>query len=179
MFKNIDIDWSQKRLCKILKEEKTPWIAEPGINNKYCRTTDNYIVEYLYNQIIELGYTPKGCYFAEMLPFTKLDIHKDYGRHSAINFPLVGDWKNSPLIIYDRIKSKPSLQHIYENNQAVLFNTQNFHTVENNSEVTRYILSISVIKEGDIYYDNSGQIVEVSDKYISNIQNYLKNNKDN
>ncbi len=179
MFKNIDLDWSAEKLFQILQNDEEPWIIEPGINNKYCRTNNEYIVKHLYQQIMDLGFTPKGCYFAEMLPFTELDIHKDYGRHSAINFPIVGDWANSPLIIYNKDKSKRVFEHFYENNQAILFNTQNFHTVLNNSKLTRYILSISIITEGNIYYDDDGQIVEVSDKYIRELEEFHKSDRNN
>ena len=69
--------------------------------------------------------------------------------------------------------------YYYKEGQAVLLNTQNYHKVDNDSDKTRYILSISVIKEGDIYHDVNGKIVQVSDKYIRELQEFHKSNRNN
>ena len=92
MYKHIDLDWSADKLYEILQNEKEPWIYEQNVQNKYCRTNHPYIWTHIYDQIMEQGYMPKGCGFAEMKPRTEIDIHKDYGRHSGINFPIIGDW---------------------------------------------------------------------------------------
>ena len=178
MYKNIDLDWSADKLYKILQNEKEPWIYEQNVQNRYCRSKDPYIWHNLYDQIMEQGYMPKGCGFAEMKPYTSIDIHKDYGRHSGINFPIIGDWDKSPVTLYNDDKIKKGTYY-YKEGQAVLLNTQNYHKVDNNSDKTRYILSISVIKEGDIYHDVNGKIVQVSDKYIRELQEFHKSNRNN
>ncbi len=177
-YKNIDLDWSPEKLYEILQNEDEPWVYEQNVKNKYCRTKHPYIWQNLYSQIMDQGFMPKGCGFAEMLPNTEIETHKDYGRSLGINFPISGDWKNSPITMFNNTKETIVATYTYKEGQAVILNTQNFHKVVNKSDKIRYILSISVIKEGDIYYDVNGKKVRVDDKYIRELQNYHLSNRE-
>jgi hypothetical protein len=168
-FRTVDLDWDSKTLEDILLSESTPWEKEKGIRNRYCRTKHPYIWENLYNQIKEQGYITKGCYFAEMRPNSSLDIHKDFGRSAAINFPILGEWNKSPLCIYDDKGKDIIEEYFYQPNQAVYFKTSKYHNVFNKSNNFRFILSVSIVEEGEEFKDAEGNHFLVDDKYLNSI----------
>lgn len=168
-FRLVDLDWDTKILQDILESESIPWVREKGIKNRYCRTKHPYIWETLYEQLKDLGYITKGCYFAEMRPNSALDIHKDFGRSAAINFPIIGDWSKSPLCIYNEQGKEVIEEYFYQPDQAVYFKTSKYHNVLNNSNKFRFILSISIVEEGEEFKDAEGNHFLVDDKYLNSI----------
>jgi len=168
-FNKVDLDWNPNTLSNILENETVPWLKEKGIKNRYCRTKDSYIWDNLYSQLTELGYITKGCYFAEMRPNSSLDIHKDYGRSAAVNFPIIGDWDNSPLCIYDKTGKEIIAKHFYKPGEAVYFKTSDYHNVVNHSKNFRFILSISIVTPGDKFRDAEGNHFLADDKYLNSI----------
>jgi len=168
-FEEIDLDWDPDKLFDILQSDPIPWVKEKNISNRYLRTKDEYIWNNLYDQIKEQGYITQGCYFAEMRPNTFLPIHKDYMRSAAINFPIVGDWDNSPLKIYNDTRTEVVAEHTYKPNQAIYFTTTDYHNVVNNSDQSRFILSISIVEPGTKFEDAEGNQYIADDKYIDTL----------
>ncbi len=168
-FEEINLDWDSNKLFDILQSDPAPWRKEKNVANRYCRTKNKYIWDNLYNQIKDQGYITKGCYFAEMRPNTSLSIHKDYGRSAAINFPIVGDWDNSPLRIYNDTGTDIVAEHVYKPNQAIYFATSDYHDVVNTSNQTRFILSISIVEPGTEFKDAEGNQYIADDKYIDRL----------
>lgn len=72
--------------------------------------------------------------------------HVDRNRSAAINFPVLGNLKDSPMVWYNNFEDKEivgSCNHFVENRQcAILFDPKKIHGVINNDDFDRCLLSI-------------------------------------
>lgn len=145
-YSELDIEWDPKKLINIMMSYPGHmWKAEPGISNRYLRVDDPYI-DSLITQLCGIGYDVRNKFFAEMKGLSALPIHTDLSRSNAVNFPLIGDWKNSPINFYDTQRQLAE-SYCYRPGKAVWINTQVPHNVVNNAPTMRFILSISIYND--------------------------------
>jgi len=145
LVKQVNIYWDVNKLQDIMfSYPRSRWRRELGISNNYLRIPEHEYLDHLMYQIAELGYNPRNRYFAELLPGADLPVHTDLSRSNAVNFPVHGDWSNSPLDFYSDDRSELIYTYHYTANQAVWVNTQVPHGVKNQGTQSRFILSISL-----------------------------------
>lgn len=152
-----NLKWDREGIVDIMRTHPDHrWINEPHGRipgrkyiNKYLRVETNDLFQEIYNQYPDLELKPEFTFFMELSPDVLLAPHTDAGRGAAINFPLIGDWSQTPV----RFHKNPTLkkedivyEHYYNPNHPSIINVSNLHSVWNNTKETRYMLSISVHK---------------------------------
>lgn len=81
------------------------------------------------------------CGFFKNDPGRRYNIHKDSQRQAAVNILLVDDCSDFHVYSYsDNMRDKISVP--YQKYIPILLNTKKFHSVQNLSSVTRYLVSI-------------------------------------
>jgi hypothetical protein len=140
-------------------ERNSSWIGDQTYVNKYLRTAPSVLFDDIVLQLPELELDHAYTFFMELNPGVLLPPHADVGRTAVINFPLIGDWGNTPVRFHSTLTmSKASViyEHVYT--CPTLLNVSKLHSAYNVTQQTRYMLSMSVHKSWD-------QIKEIVNKH--------------
>ena len=161
------LQWDQQGVIEFMQSHPTSswqyerngaWEDQTYIN-KYLRTEPNKLFDDIFAQLPELELSHTYTFFMELNPGVLLPPHTDIGRNAVINFPLIGNWEQTPVRFHNKpVMTRNSIvyEHLYT--CPTLLNVSKFHSVYNVSQQTRYMLSMSVHKPWDY-------IKEVVNKY--------------
>lgn len=143
------IQWDPNELIADLERyPNSTWASENGYANRYIRPKEsNSLFEKIWQQIPELEINLGRTFYAELNPGQLLPPHIDYGRTASINFPLKGDWTQTPVRWHSsKSMSKDSVvyEHCYRPGTATIINTSELHSAYNITKETRYLFCLSV-----------------------------------
>ena len=162
------LQWDQQGIIAFMQSHPTSdwqhehngWARDQKYINKYLRTQPNKLFDDIFAQLPELELKHEYTFFMELNPKVLLQPHVDFGRSAVINFPLIGDWEQTPIRFHSThrmTKDSVVCEHVYT--CPTMLNVSKLHSAYNVTQQPRYMLSMSVHEPWE-------KIKEVINKYM-------------